>query len=468
MMRHGILPTLGAAALIAPGLATQGTTPAPVPTRDAQEEERKALDEKVRRYLDSLREAARGRMLEEQWKGVDARVRQDLASKREASQSLLLDDSLDREAWRRRILARIDRRIAEAVERLRAEVRAIVEEELARNEPGPVEDVDEARLGAAWRLDIFGSAQPWMGVELAAQEGAESLKVKSVLPVSPAAEAGLREGDRILSVLGVPVADRAELGAVLGTRMPGDRIELKVRREGEEVALFLVLGLHPEGRSAAVDEDDEEARLAAGRAESAGSGEDPEKVQIGFEETQSGQPPKGWSFARTGEGPEGKWTVESDGENSVLKQSSADPTISRYPIAVLDGKSFGDFTLTARFRPLSGEVDQAGGVVFRYVDANRYLICRANSLEENFRLYTVIDGKRQQLKSQEVKVLAKEWHTIKVECRGKEVKCSLDGGTPLFAEIEGFAPGKVGFWTKADAVTLFDDLEVAPIPKEGR
>ncbi len=441
MMRHGILPALGAAALIAQAPAAQATTASPAfqgagerRSEVSQDPERKALEEKVQRYLAAL------------------------------------EGSVDRGDSRRRILARIDRRIGEAVERLRAEVHAIVEEELARNEPGPVEDVDEARLGAAWRLDIFGSAQPWMGVELAAQEGAESLKVKRVLPVSPAAEAGLREGDRILSVLGVPVADRAELGAVLGTRMPGDRVEVKVRREGEEVVLFLVLGLHPEGRSAAVDEDDEEARLAAERPEGGSArevafGEDPETVKIGFEETQSGQPPKGWSFARTGEGPEGKWTVENDGENSVLKQSSADRTNSRYPVAVLDGKQFGDFTLSARFRPISGEVDQAGGVVFRYVDANRYLICRANALEGNFRLYTVIDGKRQQLKSQDVKVLAKEWHTIRVECRGKEVKCSFDGGTPLVAEIEGFAPGKVGFWTKADSVTLFDDLEVEPISK---
>jgi PDZ domain-containing protein/3-keto-disaccharide hydrolase len=431
MMRHGILPALGAAALIAPALAAQATTPAQVPTRDAQEQQRREIEEKVQRYLAALREP------------------------------------VDREGSRRRILERVDRRIAEAMERLRAEVRAIVEEELSRTEPGVERHDTFDRSEIPDGMEGLGPTQPWMGVELAAMEGPESLKVKRVLPVGPATLAGLREGDRILSVLGVPVADRAELGAVLGTRMPGDRVELKVLREGEEIALFLVLGVRPDGKGGEgdMDEDDEEARMAIARAESAGSGEDPEKVQIGFEETETGKPPKGWSFARTGEGPEGKWTVENDGENSVLKQSSADRTNSRYPVAVLDGKQFGDFTLSARFRPISGEVDQAGGVVFRYVDANRYLICRANALEGNFRLYTVIDGKRQQLKTQDVKVLAKEWHTIRVECRGKEVKCTFDGGTPLVAEIEGFAPGKVGFWTKADSVTLFDDLEVEPIQK---
>ncbi len=461
MMLHGILPALGAAALIAPALAAQATPPAPVPTRDALEEQRKALHERLRQY-----------QLEERRIALHGSLRRYQASPPEASRGqILLDDSLDREASRRRIVERVDRRIAEAMELLRIEIRAIVEEELARAAPGPVEDVDEARLGAAWRLEPFGSAQPWMGVELAAHEGRESLTVKRVLSGGPAEKAGVREGDRIHSVLDVSVADRSELGAVLGTRLPGDRIEVRVQRGGEEARLSLVLGVRAGGEDGgAVDEDDEEARLAAERAEAGSAREaesagDAEKIKIGFEDMEVGKAPKGWSFGRTGDGPEGTWTVEKDGENAVLKQSSADPTDFRFPVAVLDGKEFGDFTLTVRYKALSGEVDQVGGAVFRYRDPKTYLICRANALEGNFRLYAVVDGNRKQLKSQNVGVKEKEWHTLRVECRGKEVRCSLDGGEPLVAEIEGFGPGKVGVWTKADAVTLFDDLVVEPIPK---
>ncbi|HKB15500.1 MAG TPA: PDZ domain-containing protein, partial [Planctomycetota bacterium] len=325
-MRHGILPALGAAALIAPALRAQAT-PSSAPARDVQEQMRKALEQRVREQ--------RQNALEEGIQRFD--------SLRKASQSLLLDDSLDREALRRQLLARIDRRIAEAMERLRTEIHAIVEEELARTEPGVEHHLTFDRSEIPEGMEALGPTTPWMGVELASKEGAESLNVKRVIPVSPAAEAGLREGDRILSVLGVPVADRAQLGAVLATRMPGDRIEVKVRRGGEEVVLFVVLGFRPEEEERGIDEDDDEARLAAervGAAREARFGEDPEAIKIGFEEFGTGKPPKGWSFARTGEGPEGKWTVENDGENSVLKQSSADPTDFRFPIAVLDGKTF--------------------------------------------------------------------------------------------------------------------------------
>ncbi|HET6203418.1 MAG TPA: PDZ domain-containing protein [Planctomycetota bacterium] len=391
-----------------------------------------------------------------------------------------------RDDLRRRILERVDARIAEAVERLRSEIRSIVEEELAA---GAADETGNVRRRGRMAprspaLPRVGADRPRVGVELAGGDGEEGLTVARVLPESPAADAGLREGDRIVSILGVPVKDREELGAILGTRSPGDRVELGVRRGDGEVAVGVVLGAWAEPEEEgeeeegdeAMEEDDDQSRMAAALAPMMGEPA-PRAAQestpapaagatkITFEDMAVGQPPKGWSFARTGGGPEGKWTVEKDGENAVLKQSSADATDFRFPIAVLDGKEFGDFVLTVRFKALSGEVDQAGGVVFRYANANRYLICRANALEGNFRLYTVIEGKRKQLKSQNVKVSPKEWHTIRVECRGNEVRVSYEGGEPLVAEVEGFGPGKVGVWTKADSVTLFDDLVVEPVAK---
>jgi len=184
---------------------------------------------------------------------------------------------------------------------------------------------------------------------------------------------------------------------------------------------------------------------------------------LSFAKTPVGKPPEGWSFARTGEGEIGTWIVEKDGEDFTLKQVSADDTDSRFPIAVWDGETFGDLRLTARFKAISGKVDQAGGLVFRYRDARNYLICRANALEDNFRVYTVIDGKRKTLASQKVEVAANEWHTLRVECRGGEVRCTFDGHEPLVVSVEGFEKGKVGLWTKADSVTAFKDVAVEPL-----
>jgi hypothetical protein len=56
-----------------------------------------------------------------------------------------------------------------------------------------------------------------------------------------------------------------------------------------------------------------------------------------------------------------------------------------------------------------------------------------------------------------------QWQTLRVEFAGKQFKVILNG-KPLF-EVEDptFAEaGKVGLWTKADSVTLFDDFVFGP------
>ncbi len=57
-----------------------------------------------------------------------------------------------------------------------------------------------------------------------------------------------------------------------------------------------------------------------------------------------------------------------------------------------------------------------------------------------------------------------EWHTIKIITRKDHIQCFYDGQPYLEVEDNTFQKGgKIGLWTKADAVTYFDDLEVRPI-----
>lgn len=42
----------------------------------------------------------------------------------------------------------------------------------------------------------------------------------------------------------------------------------------------------------------------------------------------------------------------------------------------------------------AGKKDQGGGIVWRYQDANNYYIARVNPLEDNFRVYKFVAGKR--------------------------------------------------------------------------
>jgi hypothetical protein len=155
----------------------------------------------------------------------------------------------------------------------------------------------------------------------------------------------------------------------------------------------------------------------------------------------------------------------------VLVQRSADETRSRFPLAIYDQASLADGAISVRFKALSGKVDRAAGLVWRYRDPENYYIVRANALEENVVLYKVERGKRSDQKPMDAGLFAYgkkapvrsgAWQELRVEVEGDLFRVSLDG-THLFDVRDAtFAgPGKVGLWTKADSVTAFDDLRVA-------
>ncbi len=184
-----------------------------------------------------------------------------------------------------------------------------------------------------------------------------------------------------------------------------------------------------------------------------------------FDKDTVGNAPEGFSFARTGKGPEGTWVIQKADDApsapNVLAQTSTDDTDVRFPVAVRNEGTWKDLVVSVKFKAVSGQTDQAGGVVFRYQDANNYYLVRANALEDNIRIYAVKDGERRQFESKSLKVPPGKWHAIKVEARGSHFTVSFDGQEAFQADDKTFdAPGKVGVWTKADSVTQFDDLSV--------
>jgi S1-C subfamily serine protease len=73
--------------------------------------------------------------------------------------------------------------------------------------------------------------------------------VGSVVPRSPAARAGLREGDRIVEIADQPVRDPDDVSAVVNARRPGDEVRVVVERGGERRTLTVTLGDQPEQAS---------------------------------------------------------------------------------------------------------------------------------------------------------------------------------------------------------------------------
>jgi hypothetical protein len=179
--------------------------------------------------------------------------------------------------------------------------------------------------------------------------------------------------------------------------------------------------------------------------------------------------PAGFSFGRTGQGRPGRWVVRTDPSapagDRVLAQVDADDTDYRFPVAVADAPEVKDLRLEVRCKPVSGKVDEACGLVFRFRGFDDYYVVRANALEDNVRLYRVVGGSRRQLAGWNGKVAPRTWHSLAVEARGDRFQVFFDGKPAIDAKDGTFPDaGKVGVWTKADSVTYFDALSVKPLP----
>jgi len=186
-----------------------------------------------------------------------------------------------------------------------------------------------------------------------------------------------------------------------------------------------------------------------------------------FDADPAGALPNGFESARTGKGAVGRWEVtradDAPSAPNVLAQLDADTTDYRFPIALATSPSLRDLRLSVRCKPVSGKVDQACGLVFRYRDADNYYVTRANALEGNIRLYYVEKGQRKQIASHRGEV-TRAWHDYAVEVRGDHIQVFWDGAKVIDHHDATFADaGRVGVWTKADSVTYFDDLAAEPL-----
>ena len=177
-----------------------------------------------------------------------------------------------------------------------------------------------------------------------------------------------------------------------------------------------------------------------------------------FDQMKVGATPAGWTATKTGAG-EAKWTVEKDSSApsapNVLKQSG----VAAYPVCLKDGPALKDGFVEVKFKPVGGKEDQAGGVIWRAKDADNYYIARANALEDNVTIYHTIQGRRVSFKNTDTKVTPGVWHTLRVDFTGNKFTVTLDGQKVIEATDDSFPDaGKVGVWTKADSVTLFDNF----------
>jgi len=195
---------------------------------------------------------------------------------------------------------------------------------------------------------------------------------------------------------------------------------------------------------------------------------------ITFDSATTGTVPPDWTVAMTHEGGRPKWEIAGDpsapSKPNVFAQVSTDKTSGRFPLAIYEKGSFVNGSLSVRFKTVSGERDQAAGLVGRYQDPDNYYLVRANAIEDNVVLYKVEGGKRISLDPKGTpprtygvkhRVPKKTWNVLKVSFGGPRFEVFFDGDRIMEVEDSTFtAAGKAGLWTKADSVTYFDDFRI--------
>lgn len=204
-------------------------------------------------------------------------------------------------------------------------------------------------------------------------------------------------------------------------------------------------------------------------------------VVFDFEKDEVGQKPAGFTEALTGGGGAVEWRVQKVADapsgTKVVAQLSDDRTNRRYPQLVHDAFKAKDIDLSVRFKTISGEVDASGGLVFRYKDKDNFYVVRANALEGNVVAYKTENGRRSNIGVKgegdaygvKADVPHQQWNTLRVIMKGNLIEIFLNDRKLFEVENDVFTEaGKVGLWTKADAVTQFDDLRATSMDDAGQ
>jgi hypothetical protein len=184
----------------------------------------------------------------------------------------------------------------------------------------------------------------------------------------------------------------------------------------------------------------------------------------GAKQTSTGGQVEKFNFERTGveewKTVDGKWTVEEmAGAPSGKRVLMLRPQGTDFNVIVAPGGPYSDVDVSVRFMPISGKQDASGGIVFRFSEG-KYYVVRANALENNFRLYSYDNGRRQLATMTVQPPALGQWHTLRVVAVSDHIRAYLNGKLLLDHRDSRFRSGQVGLWTKADSVTAFDDLEI--------
>ena len=124
--------------------------------------------------------------------------------------------------------------------------------------------------------DLLGNGyvtgRPYMGITYLAVTDAQTAQqlgvsaygiyVADVVKGGPADQAGLKVGDRIVSIDGTEVAQKTDLGTIIQNHSAGDTLSITVARDGQMQTISLTLGEKNSTTAAQQQESQQNAQSA--------------------------------------------------------------------------------------------------------------------------------------------------------------------------------------------------------------
>lgn len=160
--------------------------------------------------------------------------------------------------------------------------------------------------------------------------------------------------------------------------------------------------------------------------------------------------------------PAGEWKIlitdRAKSPSQVLAQLQPKGTDQAQKLLLLEGTDGGSIDVEVSYLAVAGKADFGGGLVWHATDDRNYYLLRASSVEQKIRLYRVVKGVQQIVKQVDRPVPPNGWHKLRLIQRGCELKALYDDAVLFRVCDQTFSTGRIGLWTKADAVTYFDDL----------
>jgi hypothetical protein len=206
------------------------------------------------------------------------------------------------------------------------------------------------------------------------------------------------------------------------------------------------------------------------------------EMKIDFSALSLGSTPTNFHNALGGGGKPGEWKIVMDeapsafapltsqsplvSHQAVLAQTSTNTTDEHFPLFIYDGETFKDFKISTQFKIVGGTVEQMAGMVFRFQNASNFYVVRASALGHNVRFYKMVNGVRANPIGPELDITTNTWHTLAVQCQGNQISFWLDDRLMLPPlQDDTFSEGKIGYWTKSDAVSYFRDTLIDYTPR---